>query len=301
MKSLKIALVAACAMLTAPTLTAAREPGTPFVMSSGASSGVPVGANPPPGLYFSSRSELVFGHIYDPNGDALNIDVDASVMALQLHWVPGFEILGGSYRAMINVPMGNVRVDSFGSKSSTTGVGDVVIAPLNLSWMLQPGVFVQSGISFNLPLGKFDTAAGSVNTGTGAFATALDLGVSYLRDGWNLSAHVNYFMHATNPDTDYRSGDELLVNWTAMKDLGGFSLGPVGYYRRQMTDDVNKGSAYGGTVSGRIEQSGLGLGFTKRFGPRELNINVIKNIHSSNGVGQDKIMINFTLPLGAPG
>ena len=42
----------------------AHEPGTPLMMPTGATIGVPVRANPPPGKYFSSRSEYFVGGLY---------------------------------------------------------------------------------------------------------------------------------------------------------------------------------------------------------------------------------------------
>ncbi|RWI57047.1 MAG: hypothetical protein EOR16_15740 [Mesorhizobium sp.] len=44
---------------------------------------------------------------------------------------------------------------------------------------------------------------------------------------------MSYATYGKNPVTDYRSGDEFLANWTTMKDIGGFNIGPVGYWRKQ--------------------------------------------------------------------
>lgn len=297
MKKLLHALAAAATIAAAPSL--AKEPGTPTMMPSGGSIGVPVGANPPPGLYFVQRSEIFRSNIY--SGDTeLPIELDVNSSAQQLHWVPGFTLLGGSYRGMINIPLVHATQTAFGDSTSESGVGDVILSPLNISWMLQPGIFVQSGISFSLPTGKFDTAPGAVNLGSNASAAAIDIGFSYLRDGWNLSAHANYIMYGENDDTNYKSGNEIMLNWTAMKDLGGFSIGPVGYFRKQVTDDENNGFAYGGTTSGRAEQYGIGVGLSKRFGPMELNVNYVHDYHVRNTAGGDKLLINFTTPIGKP-
>lgn len=274
----------------------AREPGTPTAMPSGATIGVPVGANPPPGFYYSNRNEIFSGDVHSGESK-IAIEVDVRASAQQFHWVPGNTFLGGSYRAMALVPLVWADQTSFGTESDEFSIGDVTISPLNLSWMIAPGLFVQTGVSFSLPTGKFSTAPGSLNLGSNAFTTGLDLGVSYLADGWNLSAHANYFIHAENSDTSYRSGDEFLLNWTAMKDVGGFSIGPVGYFRQQLTDDRNSGSFYGGGISGKAKQFGIGVGFTKTFGKVELNASYVHDFKIENTLGGDKVMVNLTMPI----
>lgn len=295
MRKILFSVATATALLNSVSAHA-HEPGTPTIMPTGASIGVPVGANPPPGLYYSNRNEYFTGEVY--NGDvALPIDIDVRASAQQFHWVPGNTILGGTYRAMVLMPIVWADQNSSGVESDQFALGDMTISPLNLSWMVAPGVFVQSGISFGLPTGEFSTATGSLNTGTNAFSTGFDVGFSYLNDGWNLSAHANYFIYGENPDTDYRSGQELLINWTAMKDIGGLKIGPVGYWRKQMTDDRNDGSFYGGTISGRAEQVGLGIGVSKQFGPVEVNLNYVHDFKVENTLGGDKVLLNLTMPL----
>lgn len=297
MKRLFYALAVAAAIAAGPSL--AKEPGTPTMMPAGGTIGVPIGANPPPGLYFIQRSEIFRSNIYT-GGTKLPIELDVTSSSQQLHWVPGFTLLGGSYRAMLNIPLVHAKQTAFGVSNTESGLGDVMLSPLSISWMLQPGIFVQTGVSFSLPTGKFDTAPGSVNLGSNAVGAAIDIGFSYLRDGWNLSAHANYFMYGKNSDTNYKSGDEFLLNWTAMKDIAGLSIGPVGYFRKQVTDDKNNGFAYGGTISNRAEQYGIGLGVTKRFGPMEVNLNYVHDFRVRNTAGGDKLLINFSMPIGKP-
>lgn len=289
------ALLSAAVIAGAPLK--AEEPGTPLMVPVGGSIGVPVGANPPPGVYYFNRSEALRYNVY--NGTTKTpIELSGFASAQQLHWVPGNEILGGTYRFMLSIPLVSLEQSAFGNTTSQRGIGDITISPLNLSWMLQPGIFVSTGLSLKLPTGSFDIAPGSVNLGNNATSVALDFGYSYLRDGWNLSAHANYIMNGENPDTNYTSGNVLLVNWTAMKDLGGYSIGPVGYFRKQVTGDKNNGAFYGGTTSGRSEQHGIGLGLSKRFGPMEVNVNYVHDFHVKNVAGGDKLMVNFSMPLG---
>lgn len=286
-------------LATAPAI--AREPGTPPDMPPGATMGVPVGANfPVPGFYLSSRTAAVRGTVHDANGNATGPDLNVNATALQLHWTPGIELLGGTYRAMGIVALQNLDLSLNGiGLGANTSISDLSISPLNIHWMVEPGIFTSAGLSFGLPTGEFHTN-GTPNGGDGAASVALDAGFSYLRDGWNLSLHGNYFINAENSTTKYRSGHELLLNWTGMKAVGasGWSLGTVGYWRKQVTDDRNKGAFYGGTTAGRAQETGIGLAVAKRVGGTELYVDYTWNTSAKNIIGADMLRFNVTFPLG---
>jgi hypothetical protein len=287
----KLLTLAAGALCMAATSLAAREPGTPAAMPSGATVAVPIGANPPPGVYFSSRTEAFFGDVYDDNGKKLPVPVDVKATALQFHWVPGNEILGATYRAMLLVPL--VDVNAAGVHNS--GVGDITISPANLSWMVSPGVFVHTGLSFGLPTGEY-LGLGQANLGNNVVTTDLDLGFSYLRDGWNLSLQANYFTYGKNHANGFKSGDEVLINWTAMKGIANDqSIGLVGYYRKQLRNDTLGDAIFAG--GNRAEAFSLGLGYSKRFGPTELNVNLMHDLSVKNDLGGTKLQINLTTPI----
>lgn len=298
----KIKLGAACAFAVLAALPAqAREPGTPAVMPSGATMGVPVGANfPQPGLYLSSRNSIVRGDVYDGAGNATPLGLDVNAGALQFHWTPGLELWGGSYRAMGILAYQDISLSSGGAEIGTNkSLSDLTLSPLNVHWMTAPGVFVSAGVSLSFPVGEFATD-GTPNGGNNVTALALDAGYSYLRDGWNLSVHGNYFIHSENSDTDYKSGDELLVNWTAMKSVGkdGWSLGGVGYFRTQVTDDQNNGLAYGGTTAGKVRENGIGIAVARQLGPVQIHADYTWNTMAKNTVGADTFRVNVTMPLG---
>ncbi|MHA7889104.1 MULTISPECIES: SphA family protein [Roseicyclus] len=291
-----------CAGLLTASSALAHEPGTPNVMPSGATMGVPVGANfPVEGLYFSSRTALVRGNSFDAEGNQGPVGLDINVTAAQIHWTPGWELLGGTYRAMAILAYQDLDLTLNGTSiGDNTSLSDLTISPLNVHWMLQPGVFASAGISFSLPVGDFSTAQGAVNGGRGAPAVGVDFGYSYLRDGWNLSAHVNYFHHFENPETNYQSGDQILLNWTAMRAIGesGWSAGLVGYERRQITDDRNNGTFYRGATAERARESGIGLAVARRFGPIEVYADYTRSIAGRNTIAADQLRLNVTFPLG---
>ena len=286
------------------TTAEAREAGVPSSVPPGNTMGVVIGANPPPGLYFSSRTGYWDGELKDNNGDfggQTNTLIDT---ALQFIWVPGTQLWGGDYKAYVTLPLiynDQSRSAPFPAplqgNSSKTALGNIEIAPVSLSWQLEPGIFMSAGLSIFAPTGDFDPNA-AISTGGDFWTLSPSVGYSYLRDGWNASIHAAYFTNTENSTTDYTSGDELLVNVSALKDVGGFSVGPVGYWRKQISADENNGSYYGGTVQDKSEQAALGIGFTKRFGPVEANLNLTHDVYLRNTVGGTKLWLNFTMPIG---
>ncbi|HBF30897.1 transporter [Rhizobium sp.] len=277
-------------------LATAGETSVPPTISVGSTAGIAIGASPPPGLYFALINSFIESEAYNDQ-TKLPIKKNVFVTTTQLQWVTDYKILGGTYKAMATLPWAYQDVTSYGLRRETYGNGDLTLTPVSLSWMLQPGIFVSGGLSFTLPTGSFSTKSNHVNSGSNAFATTTSAGFSYLRNGWNLSADFNYVFHTTNSDTNYRSGDEFVSNWTAMKDFGSFSFGPIGYWRKQVQDDVNNGTFYRGVASGRAQQVGLGVGFSKQFGKVTAGLNFSHDIFRENTLSGGSISLSLRAPI----
>ncbi|MGO4853046.1 transporter [Phaeovulum sp. W22_SRMD_FR3] len=279
----------------------AREPGVPPTIPPGATMGVPIAASPPPGLYFSLRSGYSDTTLRDGQGDAMGADVRIRDTALQFLWVPGTQFWGADYKAMVLLPILDIHQTlsaPMGSGSAgKTGLGNVEIRPVDLSWQIEPGIFVNAGFSIHAPTGYWSGTA-PVSTAGHFWSLAPSVGFSYLRDGWNLSAHAIYFVNGRNRDNGYRSGNEINLNLTAMKGVGDWSLGPVAYWRKQVSGDDNGGTAYGGTRFGRAEQLALGLGVTRQIGKVSANLMLTDDVVAKNTLGGQRLWVNFTLPLG---
>ena len=137
-----------------------------------------------------------------------------------------------------------------------------------------------------------------VNPGQNFWSISPSVGVSYLRDGWNLSAHLIYFSNFENKDNGYKSGDEINLNLTAMKDIGnGWSVGAVGYLREQISSDKNPNGAFGGMLADDASQRGLGLSLSKQVGPMTFNAMYSKDLSARNSGGGDRIWLNAIIPL----
>jgi hypothetical protein len=109
--------------------------------------------------------------------------------------------------------------------------------------------------------------------------------VSYLKDGWNLTANIFQEMNTKSTVTGYKSGDVLHVEFTATKTVGKWTVGPVAYYAGQVTDDTSS-AFYGGAINTNrynIWAAGGLVGYN--FGPAALNVWALSEIsaHASGG------------------
>lgn len=281
----------------------AREPGVPTAVPAGNMMGIPAGANPPPGLYLNSRSGVWDATLADGDGNDAGQSNKLADTALQLLWVPGWQVLGGSYRALVTLPLISNRQSRSApfppplqGDSRRRTSGSLEISPIGLSWQVSPGIFTSAALSLFAPVSSFDTHKG-INGGGDFWTASPSLGGSYLRDGWNISAHAAWFTSTESRSTDYRSGNEVMVNLTALRDMGGYSLGPVAYWRKQLTDDRNKGQYYGGTAADRAEQLGIGLGFAGRLNAVDVNVNITDDVRTRNTIGGPRLWVNLGVPL----
>ena len=283
------------ALAIASTASYAREPGVLPPMAPGGTMGIPIAAPLPDGFFFSSRSAYTDLEYHDANGKGTGVDIVIPDTAVVFNYVPGKELFGGQYRASVALPL--VRVELSGNASgSTTGFGSLDIHPLDISWSVADGIFVNAGVSVLAP-GEW-SATESPNSGQNFWSLSPSVGYSYLRNGRNATAHLIYTTNQRNTENNYKSGDEVLLHLTGMKDIGkGLSLGPVGYLRRQVSDDSNQGDAYGGGVVDRSEATGVGVSVTKLIGKVIVNGMYTQDVDAVESGGGSRIWINFALPL----
>jgi hypothetical protein len=85
-------------------------------------------------------------------------------------------------------------------------------------------------------------------------------------------------INTRNPNTDYRSGSLISVELTGTKTIGQWTLGPVAYYRAQVTDDTSS-AFYGNAVNlNRYQKVALGGLVGYNFGAATLNVWALKEV-----------------------
>jgi hypothetical protein len=229
----------------------------------GASAGVP-----PPGIYMFNQVFTYQANLAGPGTASLNppgthkTGVQAAVDVQGFLFVPGWTFLGATYDAVIVQPF---VMQSVGAPVNAQGSGafNTYIVPVELSWKLgNSGFAVKTGVGIYLPDGC-TTGANKLGCEANPYTTYQpEVILSYLGNGWNLTAAFYEEFNTANRVTDYTTGNIFHVDLTATKTIGKWTIGPVAYYVAQVTDDTCSlacGNFYGTTPAGAL------AGHTGRF------------------------------------
>ena len=212
-------------------------PATKAGVFIGASAGVP-----PPGIYmfnqvFTYQSNLTGPGVATALGGNTHVGVQAAVDVQGFLFVPGWTFLGATYDAVLVQPF---VMQSFGSPINVqeAGVHNTYFVPGELSWKLgDSGFAIKTGVGIYAPDGTVTGVAGTGNVGSPYWTFQPEVIVSYLKDGWNLSAAVYEEFNTRNSVSHYQSGDILHADFTATKTIGKWTFGPVAYYYGQVSND----------------------------------------------------------------
>lgn len=203
-------------------------------------------ALPPPGHYMMvDVQHYRAGEVKDDSGTTIPIPgfkVHASAIAPRFVWVTSKTVLGGSLALHTIVPVVDLDVTVPGGSQHKTGVGDIVFGP-SVGWHHSPQLHSVAAIDFFAPTGGYDRND-IANIGRSHWAMHLVGGVSYIQPaGLNADAKVMYGINARNKDTDYRDGDEFIVDYAVGWGFGnGWTLGVGGYFYDQLTNDRQAGA-----------------------------------------------------------
>lgn len=126
---------------------------------------------------------------------------------------------------------------------SNKGIADSSIAPIVLGWHGKQ-LHQMAGLDITLPIGKYDKDD-AVNVGSGHSTYAPYYAFTWFDRTWDLSGKMIYAINSKNSDTDYKSGDELIIESSLGYHLNEkATLGITGYAFKQLTDDKKDGKRY---------------------------------------------------------
>ncbi|WP_445672952.1 SphA family protein [Pseudomonas inefficax] len=255
------------------------------------------GAMPPPGFY----GQLFVNHYEADNlrgndGRKLPVDfrVRANAIVPRLIWVSDYTVLGGSLALHAIVPLVDLKVSLNGQSQHNSGLGDVIFGP---ALGFHHSDKFHSILAFDMiaPTGRYDKDD-LANPGRNYWVFEPVYAMSYVDPaGLNLDAKVMYDFNRRNPATDYRSGQELHVDYAVGWGLGnGWVVGVGGYYYRQTTDDHqdgeriedNKGRSF--AIGPSIKYSGEGGWFVTAKWSKETEVR--------NRAQGDAYWLKLTLP-----
>jgi hypothetical protein len=247
----------------------------------GSSAGVP-----PPGIYMFNQEFTYQTNLTGPGTTTLGIGnhngVQAAVDVQGFLFVPGWTFLGATYDAVIvqpfimasiGSPLGNLP----GFANQPSGAHNTYFVPVELSWKLgTSGFAVKTGLGIGAPDGTQTGPTGLGNVGNPWWTFQPELILSYLKDGWNLSAALYDEINTKNTTDGYTTGDIFHADFTATKTIGKWTFGPVAYYVAQVTNDS---CGVGCTVAGgtlgnaqRFHIFALGGLVEYNFGPASFSV-----------------------------
>ena len=204
------------------------------------------GAAPPPGFYV-----LEYGNIYradklkDGSGDEVPLPVfkvAANVVSTRFVWSSPITLAGGNVMLHAIVPLVDLKVEVPGLSQRKTGLADITFGP-GLAFHHSPNLHSVVGFDLVAPVGRYDKGD-LANIGRNYWSLQPLYTVSYLdAAGFNGDFKLTFNFNRRNKDTDYRSGNEVYLDFCAGWGLGnGWVLGAGGFAMRQLSEDNQAGA-----------------------------------------------------------
>jgi hypothetical protein len=235
------------------------------------------GVMPEPGLrlnavagYFHATKTV--GSDGDPRPGVSNFDLEISgaVVLLQYVW-PNAKLLGSNVETRLGYTLYSHIDSSFDTTQggglvhragTRSGSGDTLFAPISLGWHTDT-YYHMVGVEFFLPTGPYDPTPFAPNVGRGYWAWAPQYRFSWFpTSALELSGNLNYLINYENPDTHYRSGRELVLDYGIGYTLApSWQAGVAGYLYKQVSDDKRNGTVF---LDGNRGQA-VGIGPFVRF------------------------------------
>ena len=257
----------------------AHEPGDAGQYLPGVTMGLGYGAAPPPGVYFDNTILYIPKFVGNDQNNGTTLKIWAEIPSLS--WSTGWNFLGAKVvMAVVQPVYDSVTYPSTASGPPFAGaivypvMHNTVLNPLTLSWNIGTGWFLSTGFVFYAPDGSRYDNSPNPDYWTYEFNGA----ISYLADGWNLTAHFVYDWNTASEGhtgafaktqfaplgIGYRSGDQAFLDVTATKRFGKWEIGPVAYLKWQTTSDHPGGDVSCATMA-TLTASLLGCGQATQY------------------------------------
>jgi len=203
-------------------------------------------ALPPPGVYGMVYAEHYTGDTV--RGDAGQVvtpptfKVRATAIVPRILWVSPRQVGGASWAVHAILPIVDLDVNVVpGLAQHKTGPGDIAVGSA-LGWHHSQSLHSLVAIDVYAPTGRYNKSD-LANIGRNYWAVQPLAGVSYIDPaGFNGDAKVMWTFNGKNGDTNYRSGQEFIVDYALGWGFGnGFTAGVGGCVYKQVTHDEQNG------------------------------------------------------------
>lgn len=298
-----IALGGAMALAGQASATELWEPHLP-----GVDEGLAAGALPPPGVYGVLNNYWASYNAYNPQANKINgTSLSALVEVPIILWVPGVKFLGADYAAAAAFPFDYTNFapqqnTGNGGGGGNWGTYNTVLVPGQLSWTIGDfhvltglSVYVADASSTMANLVNGHWLRGGLPSGNGYWAIQPDLGLSWLHDGWNLSASMHLpipVSSTTATNYDYRSGAMFQADYTVTKTIDKWTFGVGAYQVNQLNSDTNNGQ----NVHNIAIRYALGPIVGYQFGGINVQAIVNQSVYTRNTVGGTFFNVRMVVP-----
>jgi len=298
MKKLSYVALAALGVALSAGQASAEELWNPHLR--GVDEGLAAGAVPPKGVYFVDDNYYASFRMYDGSGKSTPTRLDVFVDVPIVLWNTGLKVFGGDFAVAAAQPFDYTNVIATGLPSSNAhwGTFNTVLIPAIVSWALPSDFHVKGSLGINLDDASSSPSKPPANGGAGAgnAGTTFEpgLGISWLHDGWNISAQFLYDTTTKDNHTNYQSGDQFSGDYTISKAFGKWSFGVGGYSTNQLEKDTVNGKDAAGTT--RLTY-GVGPVASYTFGGIIVQAQYDYNITTHNDFGGDVFNVRFVVPI----
>lgn len=206
-----------------------------------------VGAAPPPGFYVLEYLTHYRAHdLMDNNGNSAtppDFKLRATAAATRFIWSTPHQVAGGNLVMHAIVPLVNLKVSFARFSQSKAGLGDITFGP-GIAYHHSPALHSVVGLDFVAPTGRYKSSD-PVNIGRNHWSLQPLYTVSYINpNGFNGDFKATLNINGKNSDTQYKSGNEFILDYSAGYGLGnGWVVGVGGYVYEQLNNDKLNGAS----------------------------------------------------------
>lgn len=298
MKKCLIAAMLAAIIALSASAAFAEEYWSPHLC--GSDEGFESALLPPKGVYFSDDNYFT-SMAYFQGSKETPLRVDAYVNVPVLLWNPGCKVLNATYAVALVQPFDYLNLYSRvtpGLGNAHWGAYNTVVVPYILSWKLPKGLAVKTQLAtyINDPSTSVGHPAGNggADSGNNFWTIEPEAAVTWVNNGYNLSADLKYDCNFKDTATQYQSGDLLCGDYTATKSIKNWTAGVGAYSVNQVKDD----SLNGATVPNSI-RLGYALGpiIGYQFGGISVQGTFNWKLKTENDFGGNFLNIRFVMPI----
>lgn len=263
-------------------------------------------AMPPPGWYgWMTYNRYAADTLTDNAGHMplYRFDLQVNAIVPRLDWVKPVSVLGADrWGTLLILPLLDVDlmlspVPGVTVSGRKRGPGDMAFGN-GLHWTFHDFEMINS-FDVNAPTGAYH-ASDPANPGRNRWVFRLNtLGTWRPAPDWDVSYRLMWDYNFKNPDTDYRSGQTVYLNWAVgWKPKPQMTVGLAGYFLRQITDDHQAGQVVG-PGGNRVQVDGLGPAM-KYFLPNHvlLTMKYFREFNARNHPQGEQFWFEVTVPLG---